>query len=368
MSGPPPAERPGELVVDAEITRARMPPPALYRDGRWFEALRERVLARSWHLVAHESELPDPASCRPLTLLPGLLDEPLLLARGAGGDLALLSNVCTHRGALLCEAETEGETLRCRYHGRRFALDGRALSSPGFETLVEEDDLGPVPLASWRGFLFASLDPVVSLDELLAGLDERLGWLPVESARLRPDLSRHYDVPAHWALYVDNYLEGLHVPFVHPSLAPSLDLPAYRGELLAWANLQIAEAADNAPALQPPPSSPDHGRRVAGYYAWLFPCTMLNAYPWGLSINVVQPLAPDRTRVIFQSWVWDDDRLGGGASADLHGVELEDEAVVAGVQRGMASRSHRGGRYAPEHEVCVHHFHRLLADRLGADR
>jgi len=92
---------------------------------------------------------------------------------------------------------------------------------------------------------------------------------------------------------------------------------------------------------------------------------MVNAYPWGLSVNHVQPLAPDRTRVAFRSYVWDASRLERGAGAALDRVEHEDEAIVEAVQRGVRSRLYRSGRYSPTREQGVHHFHRLLCAFLA---
>jgi choline monooxygenase len=94
---------------------------------------------------------------------------------------------------------------------------------------------------------------------------------------------------------------------------------------------------------------------------------MLNYYPWGLSINVVQPLAPARTRVIFRAYVADASRLGQGAGRALDPVEMEDEAAVVAVQMGLRSRLYRHGRYSPRHERGVHQFHRLLAAALAQD-
>lgn len=111
-----------------------------------------------------------------------------------------------------------------------------------------------------------------------------------------------------------------------------------------------------------PPTSPDHGTDIAGYYFWLFPNLMLNFYPWGISVNVVKPLAVDRTRVSYLTYVADESKLDTGAGAALDRVEREDEAVVESVHRGIASRSYARGRYSPTREQGVHHFHRLLAE------
>jgi choline monooxygenase len=141
----------------------------------------------------------------------------------------------------------------------------------------------------------------------------------------------------------------------------------YAYELGRYANLQLALArSDDDTAFAPPPGSPDHGKRVAAYYWWLFPNLMLNFYPWGLSLNCVEPLAPDRTRIVFRGYVLDAERTSGGAGAGLDQVEMEDEAAVESVQRGLRSRLYRDGRYSPVHERGVHQFHRLLCAFLAA--
>jgi choline monooxygenase len=123
-------------------------------------------------------------------------------------------------------------------------------------------------------------------------------------------------------------------------------------------------AADGEECLDLPPTSPDFGQRIVGYYFWLFPNLMLNVYPWGISVNIVQPLAVDRTKVRFLTYVWDPSRLDRGAGTSLDRVEREDESVVEAVQRGVRSRFYERGRYSPKRETGVHHFHRLLAAAL----
>src|SRR5207249_9962741 len=107
----------------------------------------------------------------------------------------------------------------------------------------------------------------------------------------------------------------------------------------------IAKAGEPAFAL--PPAHRDHARRVAAYYFWLFPTTMFNVYPWGVSVNVVTPLAVDRTRVSFLPFVWDETKREQGAGGALDRVQREDEAVVEAVQRGVRSRLYDRGRYSP---------------------
>lgn len=359
----------GTFEIDPDIRRAETPPSALYFDPAWYRAVTERVMTRSWHVVPFEQPPPQPESMMPWVLLPGCLDEPVLWTRDAGGTLRLLSNVCTHRGKLLVDRPCSATGMRCSYHGRRFALDGRMLAAPEFDDALAfprpVDHLRELAVEHAPPLWFAGLDPAIPATTLLAPLRERLGFLPWTHARFDAGRSRDYFVEASWALYCDNYLEGFHIPFVHPSLARALDYRSYRTELLPHGVLQIGVASDAEHAFELPADHVDAGQRIGGYYFFLFPTTMVNVYPWGLSINAVQPVGPERCRVVYLTFVWDPTLLDRGAGSGLDQVEFEDERVVESVARGVRARSYDRGRYSPSRETGTHHFHRLLAAMLA---
>jgi choline monooxygenase len=87
---------------------------------------------------------------------------------------------------------------------------------------------------------------------------------------------------------------------------------------------------------------------------------MLNFDPWGLSVNIVHPDGPESCRVEYRTLVPDAEKPRSGAGGDIHAVEMEDEAVVEAVQRGVRSPLYERGRYSPARETGVHHFHRLI--------
>jgi choline monooxygenase len=362
-----------KLSIHEDIARASTLPARFYSDPEIFEELRERVFARSWQFIAggDADSIKAPGQTHPFTLLEGCLDEPMVLTRDFDDRVHCLSNVCTHRGTIVCEGPGLERHLRCRYHGRRFGLDGCFQHMPEFEQAKdfpsEKDNLRQFPLERWGNFLFTSLNPSVSIENWLEPMRTRLSWLPLEEFVFDSARSRDYLVQANWALYCDNYLEGFHIPYVHASLSEVLDYGSYHTELYAWSNLQLGIAKDSEDAFDLPKSSPDYGKRIAAYYFWLFPNLMFNVYSWGISVNVVRPLAVDRTRVSFLKYVWDREKLaaGGGAGSGLDRVEREDEAIVEAVQRGVRSRFYESGRYSPTREQGVHHFHRLLAKTLG---
>ncbi|CAN5818032.1 SRPBCC family protein [soil metagenome] len=362
----------GVFEIDPQIERASTPPSWMYRDAAAYAVQRDRIFARSWQVAGEADRVKAPGHVLPFTLLAGCLDEPLLLARDQAGELHCMSNVCTHRGAVVVEGEGHVNSLRCRYHGRRFALDGTFQHMPEFDGVVDfpttADDLPKLPLHAWGPLLFTGVDPQVPFDEWIEPVRRRTSWLPAEQYRFDAGTSRDYLMDCNWALYTENFLEEFHIPHVHGnSLAASLDYGAYHTETYEWGSLQLGVARAGEPAFVPPAGHPDEGTRVAAWYFWLFPNIMLNFYPWGLSLNVVQPLGVERTRVSFVSYVHDASLRSGGAGADLHRVEMEDEEIVESVQRGVRSRLYDRGRYSPRRETGTHHFHMLLA-RTMSDR
>jgi len=353
------------LDVDQDIAGASTLPSAFYTDPTLYEAAKEGIFGRSWQWATPLENVRVPGQVLPFTLLEGCLDEPLLLARDMDDHVRCLSNVCTHRGNLVCEGAGVEKSLRCRYHGRRFGLDGKCSFMPEFEGVEgfpsATDNLPQIPVGLWRQFYFVNLAPQVSIDEVFGDVEKRVGWMPVQDFIFAPSRARDYLVKANWALYVDNYLEGFHIPYVHPALNDALDYGSYTTELLKHGNLQLGVAGEGEPSFDLPTSSPDHGKRIGAYYFWLFPNLMLNFYPWGLSVNVVRPLGPALTKVSFMPFVWDESKLDQGAGAALDRVEREDEAIVEAVQKGLRSRFYDRGRYSVKREGGVHQFHRMVA-------
>ncbi len=286
--------------------------------------------------------------------MPGCLDEPLLLARDAQGELRCLSNVCTHRGNILVKAACKAKEIRCGYHSRRFDLAGKMTFMPEFKDAKDfpsaSDDLPRVAFGQWEGQAFAALEPAAPLEDFVGEIRRRLGEVSPGGYRFDAARSRDYELEAHWALYVENYLEGFHIPFVHAGLNEVVDYASYASEIFRYANLQVATGRDGEPA---------------ALYFWMFPNLMLNFYPWGLSVNLVQPLGLHRTRVAFRTYVGDAAKLDAGAGAGLDRVEREDEAIVQAVSRGVRSWLYERGRYSPTRERGVHHFHRLLCEFLS---
>ncbi len=354
---------PNRFYIHEDIRHAHTLPAAFYRDAATFEESKEHIFSSTWQWVAEAGVIAEPLQVWPFTLLPGVLDEPLLFTRDAQGVAHCVSNVCTHRGKIVIEQPGKQRLLSCGYHGRCFQLDGRFRSMPEFKAVenfpTPADNLAPVSFAEWIGLLFVSLHPVAPFQDFIQPILDRIGWMPLNTLSFHAEHSQDYEVNAHWALYCDNYLEGFHIPFVHPALNSAIEFGQYTYELYPFCNLQLGIAKEGEPCFEIPPGAPDYGQRIYAYYYWVFPNLMFNFYPWGLSLNVVEPLSHNRTRIRFRTYYFQD-AASQRALNRLDDTEMEDEAVVESVQRGIQSRFYHAGRYSPSQEQGVHHFHRLI--------
>src|SRR5439155_1156754 len=133
-------------------------------------------------------------------------------------------------------------------------------------------------------------------DHVLAGIRERIAPTHLGSLTFARRIA--YDVHANWKVYVDNYLEGYHIPYMHPELLKLYsDYESYRTEVSDWYSVQVGP-------LQVERNVYTAGGGEALYYH-VFPNLMLNVVPGRLQSNVVVPVAPDRCKVIFR-YYYDD--------------------------------------------------------------
>jgi len=355
--------------VDADIRKASTIESEFYTSEEVFHAAKEKIFAKSWQFIGDSDDVRISGQLSPYTILPGYLDEPVVLSRDKEDQLHCLSNVCTHRGNILVEHNCADNQIRCRYHGRRFEMNGKFKSMPEFEGVAnfpsEDDDLPKLPFAIWDRLLFAGIAPPATFDEVFGDMMTRMSFLNLNEFKAAPTHSRDYLVKCNWALYCENYLEGFHIPFVHAGLNAAIDYGTYTTELYRYSSLQFALSRGDEDIFRLPSSHPDYGKAVSAYYWWIFPNMMLNFYPWGLSLNIVKPMGTSLTKVSFLTYIYDASKMNVGAGAMLDKVEREDEAIVENVQKGVQSRLYSQGRYSPTRETGTHHFHRLLCEFIN---
>ena len=372
--------KPLQLDVNEQIECAHTLASRFYTDPAVLEIEKTRIFLRTWQLVGtlgHECgevngvkrTIADPESF----FTTEVAGEPVIVVRDKQGVLRAFSNVCRHRAGPIALGSGCKNVLRCQYHGWTYTLDGRLIGTPDVEGVefFDRSTMGMVPLRveTWEQFIF------VNFDMQAEPLSAYLGKIP-EQARgfqfggLQFAERRDYIIHCNWKVYVDNYLEGYHIPIAHPGLMREIDYANYRTDTYRYYSQQFApiramKAEDTAERAY----APGAGMQQAAYF-WIFPNLMLNIYPDNISTNVIVPLAHDRTLTIFE-WFFHDvadpdvrERIQK-AVAFSDEVQQEDIGLCENVQRGLRSSRYDRGRYSVKRENGVHHFHMLLGEFLG---
>ncbi|HEX8161414.1 MAG TPA: SRPBCC family protein [Pyrinomonadaceae bacterium] len=351
---------------DPRLAHAHTPPSEWYFDPRTLEREKASVFARTWQLVGRAEEVA--AAGQFFTATVG--DEPVVVARGADSELRAFSNVCRHRAGPVAAGSGACEAFRCGYHGWSYALDGRLAATPewgGVEGFDREAHALPAfRVETWGALVFVNLDAgCAPLGETLEDIPARLSRRDLSSMKFA--LRKEWTVECNWKVYVDNYLEGYHIPVVHPALNRELDYARYRTETRRLYSIQHSPIrADRATRLKIDETAQENEAQ----YFWLFPNLMLNVYPDNYSTNLIVPLSPERTLTVFE-WYFDEPASAKSREALKRTVEFSDEiqiediGICEAVQRGLRSRTYARGRYSVKRENGVHHFHGLLAEFLA---
>jgi choline monooxygenase len=354
---------------EPDIRRASTLPARLYVDPVYLELERERIFAHTWQLVGRAEQISDGG----MFFTAHIGNESIVVLRD-GDTLRGFHNVCLHRAGPVAHGCGKRQTLQCRYHGWTYALDGRLLRAPemeGVERFTPDDmHLRPIGVATWGPLVFANLDGrAVPLADMLGAIPARVRQFGCES--MRYVMRKEYELACNWKVYVDNYLEGYHIPVVHPTLHKEIDYDSYRVEPHRYSSVQHAPLRPVPPAAAAQrrydPSKSDAPEAV---YGWVFPNIMLNIYLGQMQTNVVLPLSHDRTLVVFE-WFAANPPAEPAADPEWSRLvafsdEIQDEdiEICETVQRNLRSRVYDRGRYSVKRENGVHHFHSLLHEFL----
>ena len=208
----------------SELVRDDRVHSRVYTDPAIFAWERERLFARVWLYLCHDSQIRAAGDFVRATLA----GVPVLAVRQQDGSIKSLINRCAHRGAEVCQHES-GRLLRfrCPYHGWTYAADGRLVGVPmraGYGTDFDPAKLSlqPVPrLDSYRGFVFASLaadGPGLRdyLGPMASAIDDMVDRAPDGEVEVAGGLHRHA-FHGNWKLQMENLQDYAHPAFAHES-------------------------------------------------------------------------------------------------------------------------------------------------------
>jgi phenylpropionate dioxygenase-like ring-hydroxylating dioxygenase large terminal subunit len=215
----------GSRVIDRRI----------YVDPAIYEAETQRIFAKTWVWVAHESEVPEFGDY----VTAKVAGRPIVVSRGAGGRVTAFLNTCTHRGAMLA-AHPRGNSAGsfvCFYHGWCFDTEGKFTNAP-MESAYGENmkkacyDAPAVRHDVFAGNVFVSLNPdAPPLREFLGAAAEHIQ----KYTGRHEALGRvRWLLKGNWKLWHENFRDNYHPMYTHRQIGAN-----YQGVKIQGQNLDL---------------------------------------------------------------------------------------------------------------------------------
>ncbi len=191
-----------------------------YTSERFWEAEKEKIFLRSWNLLERAEIVPNAGDFRSTAFM-GI---PLIVVRGTDAKLRVFADTCRHRGALVAQGSGNCKAFRCPYHFWTYGLDGRLIGAPSYtdadgKPLIDasnkaEFGLIEVESGTWGGFVFIRFkEGPETLEQHLGVFIDTLASHRLEDMRCARKVV--WDMDANWKCFVENYIDGYHIPYVH---------------------------------------------------------------------------------------------------------------------------------------------------------
>ena len=355
-----------------DLSRASTIPRRWYISPEFLEGEREKIFWKTWQAVGHRDELRRAGDY----ITADVQGEPVVLTHSSSGVNAY-SNVCRHRAHPVASGKGNKKSLQCKYHGWTYSIDGQLLAAPEFEGVQDWNKsqicLPRMRTDAWGPYVFVNLDQnTPPFSEILGNITKEVtqAGFPVDEMRFIE--RREYIVDCNWKVYIDNYLEGYHIPISHPGLFREIDYAQYRVDTFRYyssAHAPIRPAKEGEVEERDRRYVRSEAESRALYY-WIFPNFMINIYPDNLQANIILPVDTNKTLTIFE-WFF----LGQGSGEGWESlqqsisfsdqIQKEDIEICEQVQRGLQSQTYQQGRFSVKRENGVHHFHQLLHEFLS---
>jgi phenylpropionate dioxygenase-like ring-hydroxylating dioxygenase large terminal subunit len=383
MDGPASVLNPVNLFDPGTYGAVRRPlleasglPPACYTDGEFFARESEAIFRRSWIMVGRGDEIARRGDYFTVDL--GRL--AWVVIRGADGEVRAFANNCRHRNARLLDGRGNCRTVVCPYHAWTYALDGSLRLCTGMESTIDFDagryGLVEMRVEQWGGFIWvAESERTEPFGPWLGELPGRLAMYGMD--RMATARRAEFTVECNWKTWVENFMEGYHIPTVHRSTISKhrainhAEDPPADGQFVT-----IFEQHDGTLALLDgdegfAPIETLHGDSSRGSrFILVYPSTMIALTIDAMWCFQCNPLSVERTQVVLIS-CFPKDRLDNPDFARLAAnyykrqdiVVSEDNHISAVQQRGLRSVRASPGRFSPKEKI-VHAFDNWVLDRV----
>ena len=342
-----------------------------YTDPAYYALEKEKIFWRTWQFVCHLTDIGSVGQY----WTADIAGESVFVIRGKDDVVRAFFNVCQHRGHLLLDTTGQCDRVVCPYHAWAYALDGDLLHARGTDDVAGFDKtdyrLKPVRIDTFCGFIFVNLDDEATpMGQLYPGLEaEILAAKPNLASMIRVHSER---VPhaCNWKISVENYNECYHCPVAHKYIVANL----YSGD-----EYRITVGDGVIRHFSPRLSEADKHGNLQIWSLW--PNLSIQRQPIHHCISVRHfQSVTHRQSVYDYLWFVDPDlsqealsevkQMAGETYTSTNAVE--DQQIVANVQRGLESRGYDRGPLvlrpgaASENEYAVAYFQRRYLESIGA--
>lgn len=195
-----------------------------YTSENFLRLENEKVWPKAWHCACREEDLSKPGDY----FVYDFLRESILLVRLKDNSIKAFHNVCRHRGRQLLEGCGHATSIRCRFHGWRWNMDGtiaEVLDREGWKGTLSDEylHLNEVHTGTWGGFVFVNLakTPEETLESFLKPVPEMFGHYEFEA--MRYERWRTYELDCNWKVFLEAFIEAYHVAGTHPQMLAWID-------------------------------------------------------------------------------------------------------------------------------------------------
>ena len=345
--------------IDTSKSQTTIPSKWYYED-EFLDQEKREIFLKEWQLVGSHSQIKNPGD----VLVAEIANNPIIVSRQKDNTLKGFYNVCQHRGGPLAYENCSLSKLQCKYHGWVYDLNGNLKSARGFkssELNINDYNLTPVNIAEWMGQVFVNLssNPV----DLGSQIDEIKTLVsPIDFSNYAFKFRESYEINCNWKVYMDNFLEGFHIPFVHPELNKVIDYKSYKTEIYDRFSLQWCPL-DSELSPYGKSQTPEENK---AFYFTIFPNIILNIAPGRLQTNIVEPKGSKSCVVHFDYHFDNPEETNIEQDAEFSEiVQQEDILICESVQKGLESNGYDQGKFSPLHEQGVLHFQSLIRNSLG---
>ena len=328
-------------------------PARYYTDEGIFRDELERFYCQMWVCAGRAEQLAEKGQF----FLAEVADESIIVTRDATNTPRAFYNVCRHRGArLLEEGSGHCQSLRCPYHLWTYGHDGRLRVAPWFGDdpgfRLDDWPLQSISVDTWRGLLFVAIAPETSLIEQLGDLPEEVADFPIES--FQAVAGERFLMSANWKTYTDNFIEGYHVPGIHPAFSKVIQFEKF--ETVARRGLVRMTAPQRS------------GSIYGGKWLWMWPSWTLSVFPGGMNTSRINPTNAGETELVYHFYFADTSEATAAARAQTIatncGIVREDFGICEHTQRNYASGAYIPGPLSPRHEQSVAYFQGKVLEAL----